>query len=152
MDKNKITLTAKELRLQKSAVLGPVFFHGNSMLPFLADGDELISIPVVWGDIKTGDIVTYRHEDKFPTYRVIQKHRDRLILKADAWPELFEVEAGDVLGKVIERRRGGIALRAGDLTWVLYSGYIVWRFRTDKLTARVRYFSRVVRGIFKKGR
>ena len=150
MDKNKITLTAKELRLQKSAALGPVFFHGNSMLPFLADGDELISIPVVWGDIKAGDIITYRLEDKFPTYRVIQKHRDKLILKADDWPELIEVEAGDVLGKVIERRRGGSALKSGDLSWILYSGYIVWRFRNDKLMSRVRCFSRAFRGIFKK--
>ena len=151
MDENKITLAAKELRLQKSAVLGPVFFHGNSMLPFLADGDELISRPVVWGDIKPGDIVTYRYEDKFPTYRVIRKRRGNLILKADAWPELIEVEAGDVLGKVIERRRDGKALRSGDLTWILYSGYIVWRFRKDKLMSSVRYFSRAIRGMFKKG-
>ena len=150
MDRKKITLAAKELRLQKSAVLGPVFFHGNSMVPFLADGDELISIPVVWEDIKKGDIVTYRLEDKFPTYRVIQKHQDKLILKADGWPELFEVAAGDVLGKVIERRRGGGALRSGDLSWILYTGYIVWGFRMDGLMSRVRYFSGVLRGFFKK--
>lgn len=151
MDENKITLAAKELRFQKSAVLGPVFFHGNSMLPFLADGDELISIPVAWGDIKPGEIVTYRLEDKFPTYRVIQKHRDKLILKADSWPELFEVEAGDVLGRVIERRRYGKTLRSRDLWWILYSGYIILRFRKDWVISRVRYFSRVIRGTFKKG-
>lgn len=151
MEDKKIMLAAKELRLQKSALLGPVYFHGNSMLPFLADGDELISIPVVWRDIKTGDIVTYRLEDKFPTCRVMRKLRDKLILKADAWPELIEVEAGDVLGKVIERRRGGKALGAGDIAWIISSGYVVWRFRINKLRARVRCVSRMIRGMIQKG-
>lgn len=151
MEDKKITRAAKELRLQKSSLLGPVYFHGNSMLPFLADGDELISVPVVWGEIKTGDIVTYRLEDKFPTCRVMRKLPDRLILKADAWPELIEVEAGDVLGRVTERRRGGKALGAGDITWIMSSGYVVWRFRINKLRVRVRHFSRMVRGMIQKG-
>ncbi|MFI5322334.1 MAG: S24/S26 family peptidase [Thermodesulfobacteriota bacterium] len=151
MDRNKISLAAKELQLEKSGILGPVFFHGNSMVPFLIDGDELITMPVTWDEIKAGDIITYRLEYKFPTCRVIEKHRDKLVVKADDWPELFEVESGDVLGKVIERHRGGEALKAGDLSWILYSEYIVWRFRKDRLMSGIRYFKRAIRGIFKKG-
>jgi hypothetical protein len=73
------------------------------------------------------------------------------VVKADDWPELIEVVSGDVLGKVIERRRGGKALRAGDPSWILYSEYIVWRFRKDKLRSRIRYYKRALRGIFRKG-
>lgn len=151
MDRKKITLAAKELQLERSGILGPVSFHGNSMVPFLVDGDELISVPAAWDEIKTGDIVTYRLSDKFPTCRVIEKHRDKLVVKADDWPELIEVGPGDVLGKVIERRRGGKALRAGDPSWILYAEFIVWKFRKDKLRSRIRYYKRTIRGIFKKG-
>lgn len=150
MDRKKITLTAKELQLEKSGILGPVFFHGNSMVPFLLDGDELISVPAAWDEIKAGDIITYRLEDKFPTCRVLEKHRDKLVVKADDWPELIEVEPGDVLAKVIERRRGGEALKSGDLSWILHSEYILWRFRKDRLMSRIRYCKKVVRDFFRK--
>ena len=77
MNRKKITLAAKELQLERSGILGPVSFHGNSMVPFLVDGDELISVPAAWDEIKTGDIVTYRLSKKSPTSGVIENHRNK---------------------------------------------------------------------------
>ena len=151
MDRKKITLAAKELQLEKSGILGAVSFHGNSMLPFLVDGDELISVPVSWNEIKAGDIVTYRLEDKFPTCRVIEKRLDKLVVKADHWPELIEVDPEDVLGKVVERHRGVEILKAGDPSWILYSENILWKLRKEKLRSRIRYYKKVIREVFKKG-
>lgn len=150
MIKKYIKIIAKELQLMHCHKLDSVYFHGYSMIPFLEEGDELIVKHVSWKSIKLGDIVTYRYEEYFPTYRVIEKKKDTLILKPDNRPKGIEVNKKDILGRVIERRRGKSVMKCNDLRWILYSKKIVylcgsrgpiWRFvgwKIDGLERRLK--------------
>lgn len=142
MDREKYKRIAKEIQFEYSSFLGPVVFHGHSMRPFLEDGDELKSKSVDWREIRIGDIITYRLEDKFPTYRVMKKYDDKLILKADNWPELFEVGKEKVLGKIIMKRRGISSLSSSNFSWIFHSTMVVWRYRKDVIMSKLRYYYR----------
>ncbi len=110
-----------ELRLDNSARCGEVYFHGDTMLPFLREGDLLVVEPVSWRDVRPGEIVTYRSGDRFPTRRVIRylPRLERFILKADglALHRVFRVHPEDVLGRVVSRKRGAKMLTNRDLGW-----------------------------------
>jgi hypothetical protein len=147
MEETKIRTLAKELRLRHSMQIGGVTFHGESMLPFLKDGDELIVEPAEWNEICPGDIVTYRDSDRFPTYRVLKKFDDTLLLKADNWLESFYVHGEDVLGKAVERRRGNSSLSYKSWKWRAYSRYILFRESVRKTELKARYYVRKARRI-----
>jgi len=147
--KNRITNIAKELQLENTKILGPVIFHGNSMSPFLEDGDELIVITVNWGEIKIGDIITYRLDNKFPTYRVVKKLQDYLLLKPDNWPQIFQVHREDILGKVIERRRGVSSLSHTNWQWIFSSQRVVFRKWKRDFLSKIKYHFRRSKEIFK---
>ena len=116
----KIRLIAKELQITVSAKHRTLYFHGESMRPFLVEGDEVVVEPVEWKAIRLGDIITYRHLDRFPTRRVVSKTADRLELYCDNWPERrFSTGRQDVLGRAIARRRGKAWLGAGSPVWGL---------------------------------
>lgn len=113
-----------------------VEFHGRSMEPFLVDGDDLEVEPVAWESIRAGDIVTYRLDERFPTFRVVRVLPSKLILRGDNWPFAdFEAWPEDVLGRVTARVRGGARLRAGDAEWR-------WRTRAMLVDDRLRRFKR----------
>jgi MoaA/NifB/PqqE/SkfB family radical SAM enzyme len=131
-------LVARELQLEHSTKLGSVLFHGNSMLPFLRDGDELIVQPVAWESIRVGDIVTYRLDDRFPTCRVARRDGDKLVLRADNRPASFQVWRQDVLGQVVSRTRGGRILRATDWEWRAATLARLGRHRLSGGMSRVR--------------
>lgn len=149
MNRDKLRIAAKEIQLEKSRTLGHVIFHGRSMRPFFEDGDELISERVEWDSIKAGDIITYREEDKFPTRRVIRKYGRKLILKADNWPELFEADKEDVLARITERKRAGAVLSSRDRQWMIQAYKNVWGYRKGRIEAKLRYYQRTLRGLFK---
>ena len=67
MDSTRALLLAKELQLLNSTESRTLYFHGQSMFPFLREGDELIVQRTDWNEIRVGDVVTYRLADKFPT-------------------------------------------------------------------------------------
>lgn len=127
MEKERVKSVSRELQLQHSRELGTVTFHGNSMYPFLQDGDELISAPVDWIAIRPGDIITYRWTDKYPTYRVVRKTRDEIVLKPDNWESSVRVGSQQVLGKVVERRRHGQVLKNTDWRWIARAYCVRWR-------------------------
>src|ERR1700730_13830847 len=80
-------LIAKELQLEVSSRQRTLYFHGESMRPFLVEGDEVVVEPVDWGSIRPGDVITYRHSDLFPTRRVMRRTEEGLLLWCDNWPE-----------------------------------------------------------------
>jgi len=113
-------LIAKELQLEVSSKQRTLHFHGESMRPFLVEGDEVVVEPVEWDRIRLGDVVTYRHLDRFPTRRVVRKTDGALLLWCDNWPDrTFKAARADVLGHAVARRRGDAWLAATDLTWKL---------------------------------
>lgn len=125
-------LIAKELQLQRSSRERTLHFHGESMRPFMVEGDEVVVHPVAWDDIRLGDVITYRFLDRFPTRRVMRKSASSLLLACDNWPgRHFTASRTDVLGRAVARRRGQDWLRCGDLAWKFTrrSAWLRWRFR-----------------------
>ena len=101
MDRDHARVIGKELQLALSSPEHSLYFHGTSMLPFLREGDLVVVRPVAWRDLSCGDIVTYRHGERFPTRRIFSKRADRLILHCDGWKYLhFYAHRDDILGRV----------------------------------------------------
>src|SRR5581483_4725803 len=148
MDRERALLHAQEIQLRASARMSPALFHGQSMFPFLQDGDELWAEPVAWQDIHPGDIITYRLDHRFPTCRVLVKHGDHLLLGADNWGwARFEAWHEDVLGKIVARRRDGRIIRHTDAEWTRAARMALVRYRRRALAAQVR--SRIARVRYK---
>ena len=114
----KPRLIAKELQVAVSGRDRTLYFHGESMRPLLDEGDEVVVEPVEWEALHLGDIVTYRHLDRFPTRRIVGKSADRLELWCDNWPDrFFAAERADVLGRATARRRGARWVSARSWEW-----------------------------------
>ena len=118
MDPSRAKTIANRLRVARSSVSAPLYFHGTSMEPLLVEGDELVIEPVPSERITPGDIITYRFEDKFPTRRVIARSGNALLLACDNWPtERFQTHRDEILGRAVGRRRNGSWLWTGDDEW-----------------------------------
>jgi hypothetical protein len=90
------------------------------MRPFLVEGDCVVVAAVVWDDIRVGDLITYRVQDKFPTRRVVGRSLQGLHLWCENWPERrFWTARDDVLGRAVARKRGE--------TWIM-SDHSEWRW------------------------
>ncbi len=121
MDHEHRHIIAKELQLLASSSRRPVYFHGETMLPLLMEGDQLVVRAVQGSGISCGDIITYRFDDKFPTRRVIFVNRPKqyVIIKGDSMDHALEyhVSFSEILGKVTARRRNDMWLTENDLAW-----------------------------------
>lgn len=125
-------LIAKELQVAVSSTQRTLYFHGESMRPFLVEGDEVVVEPVTWDGIRVGDMITYRYLDRFPTRRVVRKSDTELVLWCDNWPDrIFRAAKEEVLGRAIARRRGAEWLAVSSFRWQLarHSALTRWEFR-----------------------
>ena len=114
----KARLIARELQVELSSEDRTLYFHGESMRPFLAEGDEIVVRPVGFANIRLGDVVTYRYNDKFPTRRLVWRTRDRLEMWCENWPtRYFETRREDILGRAIARKRDGRWITDSDPEW-----------------------------------
>lgn len=139
MNNERAQQAARELQLLESERSESVLFHGNSMLPFLQDGDSLRVVPVAWDEIQRGDIITYRLRDHFPTLRVAAKYSDQLVLTADNWRgRTFQAWREHVLGRVVARTRKGATLTADALPWKWQTQRWLRRVQTARIAARAR--------------
>jgi len=142
MKQDAVKGVAQGLQLLRSHQMD-VRFHGDSMLPFLYDGDRVIVEAVDWNDIRVGDLIAYRLEDKFPTRRVVRRGGDSLLLWCDNWPDLrFRVRREQVLGRAIARERDGTRLHRSDGEWNAATdrGLAIfrrWRARRTLKTVRI---------------
>lgn len=117
MKADRARLIAQELQLARSCRMR-VHFHGDSMLPLLGDGDRVIVEPVEWDEIRPGDLITYRFQEKLPTRRVVRKRADTLLLWCDNWPhDRFLASRSQVLGHAVARERHGVWLDRQDPEW-----------------------------------
>lgn len=125
---------AKELYLLESNGRSQIEFHGLTMQPFLQDGDQLTISPVQWDEIRAGDIITYRYKDKYPTYRVLSKEPSLLLMMADNWPNYrAEIRPDEVIGRVIQLKRGDSLLSNKMLAWRISSTRVIWKRRLKNL-------------------
>ena len=109
---------ARELQVELSSERRTLYFHGESMRPFLGEGDEVVVTPVAVEDIRLGDVVTYRYGDKFPTRRLVRRTPDHLEMWCENWPgRYFETRREDVLGLAVARKRDGKWITHRDREW-----------------------------------
>ncbi|MEX1258779.1 MAG: S24/S26 family peptidase [Gemmatimonadota bacterium] len=147
-------LAAKELQLELSSKGRRLYFHGESMRPFLVEGDEVVVEPIAFDDIHVGDVVTYRFSDKFPTRRVVRKHQRGLDLWCENWPaRRYVCAAEDLLGVAVARGRDGewIGDRSPEWRAARRKALRAWR----RIAAReyvVTFPGRVVRKLAKVAR
>jgi hypothetical protein len=115
---DKERLLARELQVELSSQERTLYFHGESMRPFLGEGDEVVVRPVAFAEIRLGDVVTYRYNDKFPTRRLMWRTRDRLEMWCENWPgRYFETRREDILGLAVARKRDGKWITNKDAEW-----------------------------------
>jgi hypothetical protein len=139
---------AKELQLERSSKQRTLYFHGESMRPFLVEGDEVVVEPVQWESIRLGDVITYRYLDRFPTRRVMRKTDERLVLWCENWPDrTFQAGRGEILGRAIARRRGDAWLAVSDPAWKIarFSARLRWEFRRARRVVLPRVLARARR-------
>ena len=143
MDGTTARLVAQELQLTESGARGRVAFHGTSMHPLLREADEVLVAPVGWADIRPGDVVTFRLDDRFPTYRVVRRDSGRLVLRGDNWPDReFHVWPEDILGRAIARRRDGVWLSRDEPAWRGLRFLALARYRAGLVRQRLRAWAR----------
>ena len=141
---------AHELRLRQPEAPRS-YFHGLTMRPHLVEGDLVATEPIAAGDVRVGDVVTYRFEDKFPTRRVVRRDdaARALTFMGDSIPGFREyvVPYDDVLARVLGRERDGRWLAASDLRWRLQTLKVRGRLwlRWSPWPAPVRWAYRRVR-------
>ena len=109
---------ARELQVALSSEERTLYFHGESMRPFLGEGDEVVVRPVPFDEIRLGDVVTYRYGEKFPTRRLMRRAPDRLVMWCENWPNrYFETRREDILGLAVARKRDGRWITHEDSEW-----------------------------------
>ena len=115
---DKERLVARELQVELSSQERTLYFHGESMRPFLGEGDEVVVRPVAFENIRLGDVVTYRYNDKFPTRRLMWRTPDRLEMWCENWPgRYYETRREDILGLAVARKRDGTWITHHDAEW-----------------------------------
>ena len=89
---------------------------GQSMAPFVRDGDIVTVAPVGKRPLRIGDVVAFTSPQAgmFLVHRVVGKHGDKLLVKGDncAGPD-GRVAVSAVLGRVTTVERDGRRLRFG---------------------------------------
>lgn len=138
MDPRAARRRALELRLEAASADRPVPFHGLTMLPLLQEGDEVVLEPVNPEELRVGDIVTYRHGERFPTRRIVAVDRGKatVLIRGDSMPNRdFQVPTDEVLGRAVARRRGTSWCTERDPAWRRQRRAVLWRDRLAALPA-----------------
>ncbi|TAJ15533.1 hypothetical protein DMA11_01175 [Marinilabiliaceae bacterium JC017] len=99
-----------------------VMAAGNSMFPFLRQGDVLLVDPVSLREVQVGQIVVFKDCRKIIAHRLISKNQDSFLCKGDG---LFKndlwMREKSLLGVVIARKRKNSWLKI-DSVWRHFFG------------------------------
>jgi len=142
MDEKEIKFLAEEIQIKDPRMLSLIVVCGKSMSPFLKDGDELIVLSKACEDIKMGDIVICRCENKFLARRFFRKFKDTVNLRPDNSSTWLNVNKAAILGIVIERRRGKNRITRRNWYWVTYSYLVIFKHLIKGAIRRLRRFIR----------
>jgi hypothetical protein len=111
----------------------PAYFHGYLMVPVLREGDEVEVETISWRDVRSGDVVTYRDADKFPTRRVMEIRSDErvFVIMGDGVHPRRQclIPFDDVVGRVRRRRRNGRWSTTQHWTWRAQRARVLLRYR-----------------------
>ena len=97
----------------------PLLLAGNSMVPFLRNGQDTVFVSPPDGPFRRGDLVFYtRPSGQYVMHRIYHIRNGMLFIVGDAHTEVEgPVDPDRVFGVVREVLRKGKALRRGSLCW-----------------------------------
>jgi signal peptidase I len=120
-----------------------VLARGDSMLPFLRDGDVLHVRPLPAAAVSVGDVICYAPSPgRLHLHRVVARDARGFVTRGDALPYVEDVPAAALLGRVIARERAG-CLRRLDTPAARYRSRVI--AAAAPLTARVLPLVRALR-------
>ncbi len=99
---------------------------GNSMFPFIREGDCIILIPCNLSKLQIGDVVLFNYNKEVHLHRLIDKKENNLILQGDGNINAVEiVELQDIIAKLqqIIRKKGK---KVNAETWRWYFFFYLW--------------------------
>ncbi len=104
-----VTRTAGESRLRVT---------GASMLPAVWPGDVITVQRRSWPDLRPGQIVLFRRDDRLVAHRVLSMSDGRLITKGDSLVAVDPpVEESEIIGQVVWISRGGRTVPTEQRPW-----------------------------------
>ena len=107
MDNKQKPVSSQLLHAGMQVSLLRMKVNGNSMLPFLRDGDSVLVTHCEQASLKLGDVVIIRQENNFVTHRLVFVKDDQYILKGDHSLYLDPpVVFSDLIGVVVGRIHG----------------------------------------------
>lgn len=115
--------------------------HGNSMRPFIRDGDVLTVHPVAVDSLKRADVILFRRETEGLTLhriirRIAREGSIAFVTRGDAALAFAEeIPAERVLGKLVAVQRGDRHLRP-DRGWLRCAALVWILFRRLRWLAR----------------
>ncbi|MFH1459657.1 MAG: nucleotidyltransferase family protein [Candidatus Omnitrophota bacterium] len=122
---NKINIYNEQLEKNKKLEIKMI---GNSMLPFLKNGQVVLIKPAQITDVKTGDIVLTCFENRLLCHRVFKKNKYSFRTKADAFLKLDPIMTkANLMGKVVAYKFGENYIRV-DKNFSRLLGIIISRF------------------------
>ena len=101
---------------------------GNSMYPFLRDGNDLVILEKCSTDsLKPMDVILFRYRGIYILHRIIKREGMRLLIQGDGVISAIEqCTVDDVIGKVVKvRRSSGKTISVDSWRWILLSR--LWR-------------------------
>lgn len=81
---------------------------GSSMMPYIRNGKDQVTLSRITDTPKVGDVVFYRRDDKaFVLHRIIKKEKDFFILCGDNQYTHEKIKSTQIIAKLKEIHRNG---------------------------------------------
>lgn len=103
--------------------------RGNSMLPLLHDGDQIL-VTSCLDEVQMGEVVVFQRDHDWLAHRVLRVEKDRtnilrLITKGDhvMRPDVA-LKPDSLVGRVLEVRRGGWRMHLDTRSWRMVNKYL----------------------------
>ena len=148
---SSIAVELLEDLLLKKRELGLHVLSG-SMMPLVKKGDEVIFKHAEPNDIKIGDIIVFKKEDRLIVHRVIRKYYDGdsilFLQKGDNSTNAEVISGESIIGKVFAIRKGGKNIRLDRRIWgtinkfLTFSSLLVYYFDKPFIGTLLRFFHR----------
>ncbi|MDT8390371.1 MAG: signal peptidase I [Lentisphaeria bacterium] len=119
--------------------------NGESMAPFIRNGDIIVVSPVPERGVRNGDVVVFRNAaDGVMVHRIVRRRGGKVLLKGDNNPRRDGIfSEGNIIGVVTTVERGGRKIWHGGqgVAWLSASGLL-----NRLILPALRFVKRQMRG------
>lgn len=111
---------------------------GYSMMPMLRDRKDTVEIHNITNKVKKYDVVLFKKKNQLVLHRVIKVTNKSYIIRGDNCIEKDAVIQDDILGILVSFTRNGKRHMVKDMSYILYSRYIVLVHPVRVLMQRIK--------------